>query len=109
MKRLVAMIAVTTVVMLALGVPGAWAEGKVTVTREESEPKTVEIKAGEEVRWVNASGSTAHVWFGGNDAIRFYIGKGESRVRFENPGTYEYTVHISGGKGHSHVGTVVVK
>ncbi len=29
MERLVAMIAVTTVVMLALGVPGAWAEGKV--------------------------------------------------------------------------------
>jgi plastocyanin len=99
------------VVMLtfALGVDGAWAEAKVTVTREENKPKTVEIKAGEEVRFINGSGSTAHVWFAGNDAIRFYVGKAGSTVKFEKPGTYEYTVHVTGSKVHSHTGSVVVK
>jgi len=99
------------VVMLtfALSVDGAWAEAKVTVTRGENKPKTVEIKAGEEVRFINGSGSTAHVWFAGNDAIRFYVGKAGSTVKFEKPGTYEYTVHVTGSKVHSHTGSVLVK
>jgi plastocyanin len=87
----------------------AAADAKVTVTREESKPATVEVKVGEEVRWINASGGTAHVAFGGNDAVRFYLGKDSSRVRFEKPGTYEYTVHVSGTKAHAHTGKVVVK
>lgn len=95
------------VAMLSTG--EAWAGGEVTVTREENKPQTVEIKAGEEVRFVNASGSTAHVWFAGNDAIRFYVGRAGSSVKFEKPGTYEYTVHVTAGKVHSHTGTVVVK
>jgi plastocyanin len=96
-------------VTFALGVDGAWAEAKVTVTREENKPQTVEIQSGEEVRFINASGSTAHVWFAGNDAIRFYVGRAGSTVKFEKPGTYEYTVHVTGSKVHSHTGTVVVK
>ena len=108
MKRTVAGLFGAVAMVLVLSAGAAWAAAKITVTREESKPQTVEVKAGEEVRWVNASGGTAHVWFGGNDGIRFYLGK-EGRVKFDKPGTYDYTVHISGGKGHQHTGTVVVK
>jgi len=107
MKRLLG----TTVVLaitLMLGLGAAWAQAKVTVSREESKPQKVEVKVGEEVRWVNGSGGTAHVAFAGADGISFYIGK-EGRVKFDKPGTYEYTVHISGVKGHAHTGTIVVK
>lgn len=105
MKRLVG-----TAVLLALTLSfgGAWAAAKVTVSREESKPQKVEVKAGEEVRWVNATGGSAHVEFAGANGIKFYIGK-EGRVTFDKPGTYEYTVHVSGVKGHAHAGTVVVK
>lgn len=108
MRTTVAGLVGAAAMVLALGVGAAWAEAKITVTREESKPQKAEVKAGEEVRWINASGGTAHVSFGGNDAVRFYLGK-EGRVRFEKPGTYEYTVHVSGTKVHSHTGTVVVK
>ena len=93
---------------LMLGVGAAWAQAKVTVTREESKPQKVEVKAGEEVRWVNGSGGTAHVAFAGADGISFFIGK-EGRVKFDKPGTYDYTVHVTGTKVHAHKGTVVVK
>jgi plastocyanin len=109
MRRAMGVLTGVVVLTFALGVGGAWAETKVTVTREENKPKTVEIKAGEEVRFINASGSTAHVWFGGNDAARFYVGKAGSNVKFDKPGTYDYTVHVTGSKVHSHTGTVVVK
>ena len=110
MKAL-AMAIVLVAASAGLAMDQAWAEAKVTVTREESNPKTVEVKAGEEVRFINQSGGNAHVWFGGQDAVKFYIGgKGSAgRVRFDKPGTYEYTVHISGTKAHSHTGSVVVK
>jgi plastocyanin len=105
-------IALVSVVMLTLaaGAAMAWAEGKVTITREESKPKDVEIKAGEEVRFINSSGQTAHMWFAGQDAARFFVASGSagSRVTFDKPGTYEYTVHITGGKVHTHTGSVVV-
>jgi hypothetical protein len=42
------------------------------------------------------------------DPLIFYIGK-EGRIKFDKPGTYDYTVHISGVKAHAHTGTVVVK
>ena len=109
MRAVMTMLAGALTLTLALGIGGAWAEGKVTITREESKPQTVQVKAGEEVRFINGSGMTAHVWFAGNDAIRFYVGKGGSNVKFEKPGTYEYTVHLTGGKVHSHTGSVVVK
>ncbi len=89
-------------------VGGAWAAEKVTVRREENKPAKVSIKAGEEVYWVNGTGGTAHITFGRN-APQFYLGKGDNRIKFTEPGTYEYTVHVSGVKGHGHTGTVEVK
>lgn len=109
MRGTVSGLAGAVMLTLVLGVGGAWAETKVTVTREENKPQTAEIKAGDEVRFINASGGTAHVWFAGNDAIRFYVGKAGSTVKFEKPGTYGYTVHVTGSKVHSHTGTIVVK
>lgn len=109
--RKVSMVASALVLSLALPVGGAWAEAKVRITREENKPKDVEVKAGEDVRFVNSSGQTAHVWFAGNDAVRFYVPPGSSgaKVKFDKAGTYEYTVHVSGGKAHAHTGSVVVK
>ena len=95
MRRLFAGIAVATVLGVGLAASTVWAEAKVTITREESKPKSVEVKVGEEVRWVNGSGGTAHVSFAGNDAVEFYVGK-EGRVKFDKPGSYDYTVHITG-------------
>jgi plastocyanin len=94
--------------LVALAAGEAWAETKITVTREVSKPQKAEVRAGEEVRWVNASGGLAHISFSGADAVRFYLGK-EGRVKFDKPGTYDYTVHISGTKAHAHTGTIVVK
>ena len=109
MKRVVGGFA--AVVAMVFSVVGtAAADGKVVVTREENKPVTVEVKAGEAVKWTNATGGTAHVAFVGNDAVQFYVGGKEGgRVRFDKPGTYEYVVHISGVKPHGHRGTVVVK
>lgn len=111
MRTVMAMVAAAVMLTAAVGVGAAWAEGKVSITREENKPKDVEIKTGEEVRFINSSGQTAHVWFAGNDAVRFYVpaGSSGSKVKFDKPGTYEYTVHVTGGKVHSHTGTVVVK
>ena len=69
MRRDMSVLAGVVMLTLALGVGAAWAAATVTVAREENKPQTVEIKAGEEVRFINVSGSTAHVWFAGNDAI----------------------------------------
>ncbi len=107
MKRMVA-ISVVFAMTLAFGLGDAGAAAKVTVSREANKPEKVEVKAGEEVRWVNATGGTAHVEFAGANGIKLYVGK-EGRVTFDKPGTYEYTVHITGVKGHAHTGTVVVK
>lgn len=111
MRRTGAVLVGATMLTWAVAVGGAWAEGKVTITREENKPKDVEVKVGEEVRFINSSAQTVHVWFGGNDAPRFYVpaGSGGARVKFDKPGTYEYTVHVTGGKVHAHTGTVVVK
>jgi plastocyanin len=111
MRKVRAVLAAVLAFTFVVRVGGAWAEGKVTITREENKPKDVQVKAGEEVRFINSSGQTAHVWFGGNEAIRFYVpsGSGGAKVKFDKAGTYEYTVHVSAGKVHSHTGTVVVK
>ena len=57
---------------------------------------------------VNASGGVAHVSFG-DSPIQFMVGSANSTVKFTEPGTYKYYVHISGVKGHAHSGNVVVK
>lgn len=96
---------------LVLVVSGVAAAGaNVTVTRQENKPAAVEIRAGEEVTWVNTTGGVAHIAFAGNDGVQFYLGGKEgNRVKFEKPGTYTYFVHVSGTKVHAHRGTVAVK
>lgn len=107
MKRLIGA-TIVLAVTVALGIGTAYAEAKVTVTREESKPSTVEVKVGEGVWFVNASGGMAHVSFG-DSPIQFMVGSANSSVKFAEPGTYKYYVHISGVKGHAHSGVVVVK
>ncbi len=107
MKRLFRTASMVLIVLM-LGIGTACAAAKITVAREESKPQKIEIKTGEEIRRINATGGTAHIQFAGADGIGFYIGK-EGRVKFDKPGTYDYTVHISGVKAHAHTGTEVVK
>jgi plastocyanin len=109
MRRVMRMLAVVVALTLGLGVGEVWAIAKVTVAREGSKPKTIEIRAGEAVQFINASGSTAHLWFGDNDTIRFYVEKAGSTIRFEKPGTYDYTVYVTAAKVHSHTGRIIVK
>ncbi len=109
MRALVLGVLLAAIGTVAVGVEWVWAQAKVNITREESKPKTVEIKVGETVQFINNTGGAAHVMFAGNDAYMFYVGKSESRVKFEKPGTYEYTVHVSAVKSHAHTGSVVVK
>ena len=105
---LVAFLVVLGVMCVANGI--AWAGASVKVTREENRPDPVEVKVGEEVAFINATGGGhAHVSFEGNDAVQFNVGHGGSQVKFDKPGTYRYTVHISGMKAHAHTGMVVVK
>ena len=94
------------VIALFIGAGSAWADAIVNVTREQNKPREVEVKVGEQVRWVNGTGGTAHIMFA--DGVKFYVGK-EGRVTFDKPGTYDYTVHVTGTKVHQHTGTVVVK
>jgi plastocyanin len=109
MKRIFGALSVAVALMLAV-VGTATADGKVVVTREENKPATVEIKAGEAVSWTNGTGGQAHLVFAGNEALQFYLGGKEGgRVRFDKPGTYEYSVHVTGVKPHVHRGKVVVK
>ena len=108
MKRLLGGVVVLAITA-GLGLGSAWAaETKVRVSREENKPQKVEIKVGDEVSWINGTGGTAHVEFS-DSGLAFYIGSKEGKVKFEKPGTYQYTVHISGVKSHAHVGTIVVK
>jgi len=110
MKALVMGVLLAVAGTLGAGVEWVWAQAaKVSITREENKPKTVEIKVGQTVQFINNTGGAAHVWFAGNDALKFYVGKEVSRIMFDKPGTYEYTVHASGTKVHSHTGSVVVK
>ena len=109
MKALMLGVLLAAIGTVGVGVHEVWAQAKVNITREESKPNPVEIKAGQTVQFINNTGGLAHVMFAGNDAYMFYVGKSESRIKFEKPGTYEYTVHVSGTKGHAHTGSVVVK
>ena len=105
--------AVITLAVLALAVNAgdAWAQAAtVTIGARASMPESVEIKAGEEVEWINTTGGTAHVWFGFVKVLGFYVGRSGVRVQFDRPGTYDYLVHLTiGASAHTHPGTVVVK
>ncbi len=102
--RWVAVIVVVATLLAAAA--AARANGTVTITPESSTPVTLEIKAGAGVSWLNATGATAHVDFG--NGVRFDLGK-DAKTRFETPGTYAYTVHVSGTKTRAHTGAIVVK
>jgi plastocyanin len=100
------------VVLVVSGVANAtaWAGVTIQVTREANKPDPVEVKVGEEVAFINATGGGhAHVSFEGNDAVQLNVGHGGGLVRFDKPGAYRYMVHLSGVKAHAHSGTVVVK
>jgi plastocyanin len=104
-------ILVAVVMLLFVTTVGAWAESKVNITRGENQPKAVEVKAGDEMRFINSSAQTVHVWFAGRDAERFYVPAGSegAKVKFDRPGTYEYTAHVTAGNVHTHTGSVAVK
>src|SRR5262245_14161064 len=82
---------------------------KVSITREESKPNAVEIKTGQEAQFINNTGGQAHVMFAGQDAVMFYVGKSDGRIKFQKPGIYEYSVHVTGVKAHAHTGNIIVK
>lgn len=110
MKMLMLGVLLGVTAVVGAGVDMAWAQAaKVSITREESKPKAVEVKVGQEVQFINNTGGSAHVMFAGQDQMMFYVGKSESRIKFEKPGTYDYTVHVAGTKAHAHTGSVVVK
>lgn len=109
MQRLIGGVLGAMAVLVAVAGPAA-AGANVTVTREENKPANVEIKAGEEVAWTNATGGVAHIAFVGSEAVQIHVGGKEGgRIRFEKPGTYAYVVHVTGVKAHAHRGTVGVK
>ncbi len=64
--------------------------------------------SGEQVWFVNGSGGMALVPFAGSGAARSWVGRRHCEVRFEAPGTYGYTVHVSGVKVHGPTGTIEV-
>ena len=109
--RRIALGAFVALLVVGVGVHGsAWGGVTVKVTREENKPDPVEVRVGEEVAFVNATGGGhAHVSFEGSEAVQFNVGHGGSQVKFDRPGTYRYTVHVSGVKAHAHTGTVIVK
>jgi plastocyanin len=110
MRRIVFLTFLAVLVIGVVAQGSAWAGATVKVTREDNRPDPVEVKVGEEVAFVNATGGGhAHVSFEGNDAVEFKVGQSGSQIKFDKSGTYRYTVHISGIKAHSHTGTVVVK
>jgi plastocyanin len=110
MRRILFMTFMALLAVSVVAQETAWAGATVRVTREENKPDPVEVKVGEEVVFVNATGGGhAHISFEGNDAVQFNVGHGPSQVKFDKPGTYRYTVHLSGVKAHAHSGTVVVK
>jgi plastocyanin len=97
-----------TVLGMLIATETAAAGATIVVTRERNKPDTIEVAAGEEIWWINGSGGIAHVWFAGADGPRFYVGD-KGPMKLSQPGRYEYTVHVSGTKGHAHTGVVIVK
>jgi plastocyanin len=109
MRRAMSALAGGVMLTVGAGAGGASEMAQVTVARQESKPRTLEISTGKAVRFVNVSGRTAHIWFGENDAVLVYIEKAGSTIKFEKPGTYNYTVRVTAGEVRSHTGTIIVK
>lgn len=99
--------------LLALATPSLAATVKVTDTALE--PETITVGRGEEIVWVDATTSrTAHVdvalHFGKQPGAHITLTKdGNVRVRFDEPGTYEYHAHVgAGGLGPRTLGGKII-
>jgi len=106
MKTFVAVVLAGVVTVAGIGVPGAWAESTIVLGRDDSAPRTLTIVPGDDVRFINATGGRAQLWF--PDGLRLFVEPGGSLVRFDRAGTYDYSVHVSQTKAGAHNGEVVV-
>jgi hypothetical protein len=59
MKTFVAVVLAGVVTVAGLGVPRAWAESTIVLGRDDSTPRTLRITAGDDVRFINATGGKA--------------------------------------------------
>ncbi len=84
-------------------------KGKVTITNNKFEPKTVTIKAGSEVIWENKEGThTVTADDGSWGSSTLTAGQTYSH-KFDKPGKYPYYCTFHGGKGgHNMAGVVNV-
>jgi plastocyanin len=106
MKTFVAVVLAGVVTVAGLGVPRAWAESTIVLSRDDSTPRTLRITPGDDVRFINATGGKAQLWF--PDGLRLFVEPGGSLVTFDRAGSYDYSVHVSGAKVSAHNGEVVV-
>jgi plastocyanin len=108
MKTFVAVVLVGVVTIAGIGVPKAWATSTITLSRNDSTPRTLKIKPGDDVRFINATGGRAQLWFGGQHGLRLFVSPGGSLVKFDRAGTFDYSVNVSEAKASAHNGEVVV-
>jgi plastocyanin len=106
MKTFVAMALAGVVAVAAIGMPRAWAEQTIVLGRTDSTPRTLRIAPGDKVRFINATGGKARLWF--SDGLRLVVEPGGSVVKFDRRGTYDYSVSVSETKASAHNGEVVV-
>jgi hypothetical protein len=71
----------------------------------DSTPRTLKIKPGEDVQFINGTGGHAQLWF--EDGLRLFVPPGGSLVRFDRVGTYDYRVHVSEAKAGAHRGEMI--
>jgi plastocyanin len=82
-------------------------KGKVTITNNKFEPKTVTIKAGSEVTWENKEGAhTVTADDGSWTSSTLTAGQTYSH-KFDKPGKYPYYCTFHGGKGGQNMAGVV--
>ena len=106
MKTIVAVVLAGVVTVAGLGVPPASAESTIVLGRDDSTPRTLRVKPGDGVRFINATGGQAQLGFG--NGLRLFVRPGGSLVTFDRVGTYDYSVHVSEAKAGAHNGEVVV-
>ena len=106
MKTFVAVVLAGVVTVAGIGVPRAWAESTIVLSRNDSTPRTLRIKPGDDVRFINSTGGKAQLSF--QDGLRLFVEPGGSLVKFDRAGGYDYSVHVSETKASAHNGEVVV-
>lgn len=93
--------------------PSVAKENKITLTSDGFEPKSITVKVGEEVVWLNKSGAVATVNSAQHPTHLVYpklnLGKfedsGELKLVFDKAGKYNFHNHLNA----SQFGTVVVE